>query len=96
MATKIHRPSPNGATGRGRITSCKGVHRGGGRGGEGACFGDTLAARGLEEFFSSCAVVSVFGSGGKQVLVFILVYLEYYRLVWATLKTDASSAILDL
>jgi hypothetical protein len=25
----------------------------------------TLAARGLEELFSSCAVVSVFGSGGK-------------------------------
>ncbi len=24
-----------------------------------------LAARGLEELFSSCAVVSVFGSGGK-------------------------------
>jgi hypothetical protein len=28
-------------------------------------FSKTLAARGLEEFFSSCAVVSVFGSGGK-------------------------------
>jgi hypothetical protein len=26
---------------------------------------ETLAARGLEELFSSCAVVSVFGSGGK-------------------------------
>jgi hypothetical protein len=26
---------------------------------------NTLAARGLEELFSSCAVVSVFGSGGK-------------------------------
>jgi hypothetical protein len=25
----------------------------------------TLAARGLEELFSSCAVLSVFGSGGK-------------------------------
>ncbi len=25
----------------------------------------TLTARGLEELFSSCAVVSVFGSGGK-------------------------------
>jgi hypothetical protein len=25
----------------------------------------TLASRGLEELFSSCAVVSVFGSGGK-------------------------------
>jgi hypothetical protein len=30
---------------------------------------NTLAARGLEEPFSSCAVVSVFGSGGKYVLV---------------------------
>ncbi len=29
----------------------------------------TLAARGLEELFCSCAVVSVFGSGGKYVLV---------------------------
>jgi hypothetical protein len=28
-----------------------------------------LAARGLEEHFSSCGFVSVFGSGGKQVLV---------------------------
>ncbi len=26
---------------------------------------NTLAARGLEELFSSCAVVSVFGSGGE-------------------------------
>jgi hypothetical protein len=26
---------------------------------------NTLAARGLEEIFSSCAVVSVFGSGSK-------------------------------
>ncbi len=26
---------------------------------------NTLAAHGLEELFSSCAVVSVFGSGGK-------------------------------
>ncbi len=26
---------------------------------------NTLTARGLEELFSSCAVVSVFGSGGK-------------------------------
>ncbi len=26
---------------------------------------NTLAARGLEELFSSCAVVSVFGSGEK-------------------------------
>jgi hypothetical protein len=30
---------------------------------------NTLAARGLEELFSSCAVVSVFGSGGEKVLV---------------------------
>jgi hypothetical protein len=30
---------------------------------------NTLAARGLAELFSSCAVVSVFGSGGKYVLV---------------------------
>ena len=30
---------------------------------------NTLAARGLEELFISCAVVSVFGSGGKYVLV---------------------------
>ena len=29
-ATKIHRPSPNCAAGCGRITSCRGVHRGGG------------------------------------------------------------------
>ena len=28
-ATKIHRPSPNCAAGCGRITSCRGVHRGG-------------------------------------------------------------------
>jgi hypothetical protein len=30
---------------------------------------NTLAARGLEELFLSCAVVSFFGSGGKYVLV---------------------------
>ncbi len=30
---------------------------------------DTLAVSRLEELFSSCAVVSVFGSGGKSVLV---------------------------
>jgi hypothetical protein len=29
----------------------------------------TLTVRGLEELFSSCGFVSVFGSGGKQVLV---------------------------
>ncbi len=32
-------------------------------------FSKTLAARGLEQLFFSCAVVSVFGSGGKYVLV---------------------------
>jgi hypothetical protein len=32
-------------------------------------FVNTLAARGLEELFFSCAVVSVFGSGGNWVLV---------------------------
>jgi hypothetical protein len=30
---------------------------------------NTLAVRGLEELIFSCAVVSVFGSGGKYVLV---------------------------
>ncbi len=30
---------------------------------------NTLAARGLAELFFSCAVVSVFGSGGKYVFV---------------------------
>ncbi len=30
---------------------------------------NTLAVHGLEELYSSCAVVSVFGSSGKQVLV---------------------------
>ncbi len=30
---------------------------------------NTLDARGLEDLFFSCAVVSVFGSGGKYVLV---------------------------
>jgi hypothetical protein len=45
---------------------------------------NTLAARGLEELFFSCAVVSVFGSGGKLVLViftFVLMYLEYNTVV---------------
>ena len=41
----------------------------------------TLAARGLQELFSSCAVLSVFGSGGKYVLVYILMYLEYHTVV---------------
>ena len=38
---------------------------------------NTLASRGLEEpfFISSCAVVSVFGSGGKQVLVLHSTYV---------------------
>ncbi len=35
----------------------------------------TLASRGLEELFSSCAVVSVFCSGGKQVLGFHTTYV---------------------
>ncbi len=42
---------------------------------------NTLAARGWRNFFLSCAVVSVFGSGGKQVLVYILMYLEYNTVV---------------
>ncbi len=39
----------------------------------------TLAAHGLEELVFSCAVVSVFGSGEKYDLVYILLlmYLEY-------------------
>ncbi len=36
---------------------------------------------GWRNFFSSCAVLSVFGSGEKQVLVYILMYLEYHRVV---------------
>ncbi len=32
-------------------------------------------------FFSSCAVLSVFGSGEKKVLVYILMYLEYHTVV---------------
>ncbi len=36
---------------------------------------------GWRNFFSSCAVVSVFGSGGKSVLVYILMYLEYHTVV---------------
>ena len=43
---------------------------------------NTLAACGLEELFSSCAVVSVFGSGGKWVLVVhTTMYLEYHTVV---------------
>jgi hypothetical protein len=51
----------------------------GGRGGT-----QTLAVHGLEELFFSCAVVSVFGSGGKYVLVLhilLLMYLEYNTIV---------------
>ncbi len=36
---------------------------------------------GWRNFFSSCAVVSVFGSGRKQVLVYVLMYLEYHTVV---------------
>ena len=43
---------------------------------------NTLAAHGLEELFSSCAVVSVFGSGGKSVLVVhTTMYLECHTVV---------------
>ena len=43
---------------------------------------NTLATRGLEEPFSSRAVVSVFGSGGKLVLVVhTTMYLEYHTVV---------------
>ncbi len=36
---------------------------------------------GWRNFFSSYAVLSVFGSGGKYVLVYILMYLEYHTVV---------------
>jgi hypothetical protein len=36
---------------------------------------NTLATRGLEEPFSSCAIVSVFGSGRKLVLVLHTTYV---------------------
>ncbi len=42
---------------------------------------NTLAALGWRNFFSSCAVLSVFGSGWKYVLVYILMYLEYNTFV---------------
>jgi hypothetical protein len=45
---------------------------------------NTLALRGLEEpFFQLCfCVVSVFGSGGKKVLIYIhMYYLEYNTVV---------------
>jgi hypothetical protein len=32
---------------------------------------NTLTARGMEELFSSCAVVSVFGCGGKYFLLLL-------------------------
>ncbi len=41
---------------------------------------NTFAARGLENLFSSCAVVSVFCSGGKKVLV--LHTTSYVLRVW--------------
>ncbi len=43
----------------------------------------TLALCGLEEPFFQlcCCVMSVFGSGGKEVLVYILMYLEYNTVV---------------
>jgi hypothetical protein len=44
----------------------------------------TLALRGLEEpfFHFCCCVVSVFGSGGKKVLIYIrMYYLEYNTVV---------------
>ncbi len=44
---------------------------------------NTIAARGLEELFFSCAVVSVFGSGGNMFCFYILLlmYLEYNTVV---------------
>jgi hypothetical protein len=42
---------------------------------------NALAAHGLEELFSSCAVVSVFGSGGNRFWFYILMYLEYNTVV---------------
>ena len=42
---------------------------------------NTLAARGPEELFFSCAVVSVFGSGGKLVLVIFTMYLCTYSTI---------------
>ncbi len=44
----------------------------------------TLASRGLEEPFFQlcCCAVSVFGSGGKKVLIYIhMYYLEYNTVV---------------
>jgi hypothetical protein len=43
---------------------------------------NTLAVRGLEELFSSCAVVSVFWFlAGNRFWCYILTYLEYNRVV---------------
>ena len=45
---------------------------------------NTLASRGLEEPFFQlrCCVLSVFGSGGKKVLIYIrMYYLEYNTVV---------------
>ncbi len=47
---------------------------------------NTLASRGLEEPFFQlcCCVVSVFGSGGNKVLIYIrMYYLEYNTVVVA-------------
>ncbi len=41
---------------------------------------NTLAARGLEELYFSYAVVSVFGSGGKYVLVLLTIVHTTYVL----------------
>ncbi len=42
---------------------------------------NTLAARGLEELFSSCAFVSVFCNGGKLVLV-LHTYVRYLKKIF--------------
>ncbi len=42
---------------------------------------NTLAARGLEELFSSCAVVSVFVLAGNKFWFYILMYFEYNTVV---------------
>ncbi len=43
---------------------------------------NTLAARGLEELFSSCAVVSIFVLAGYRFWFYILLmYLEYNAVV---------------
>ncbi len=42
---------------------------------------NTLTLHGMEELFFHCAVVSVFGSGRKKILVYILMYLEYHTVV---------------